>query len=215
MTEQAEAPEVKEGSDEEAVLADVGERVKLARQGALLTQAMLGDSLGMTGTAVSYWESGKRDMGIAVLLRIAEACRVPASSLLPAEHQDHAAESAGEGRFATIAFMGHNEYTGYVTEIVKNGQPAYHVDLPEKLWGGNPLNYVEYAATAWFSDRPVTEAYVRRQWESAVRAAAERARQEAEWRRAQEQRALTTGEFRASEGIGDDDDDEGYLDDDD
>jgi hypothetical protein len=110
------------------------------------------------------------------------------------EPEDVAGDSGEpDGYWACIAFMGHNEYTGYVTEIVKNGQPAYRVDLPEKLFGGNPLSYVEYAATAWFSDRPVTEEFVRRAWETAQRRAAERARQEAEWQRASEQRALTAG----------------------
>ena len=97
------------------------------------------------------------------------------------------------GYWACIAFMGHNEYAGYVTEIVKNGQPAYRVDLPEKLWGGNPLSYVEYAATAWFSDHPVTEESVRRQWEAKVRAAAERARQEAEWQQREQRLELAAG----------------------
>jgi hypothetical protein len=101
------------------------------------------------------------------------------------------------GEWLCIAFMGHNEYTGYVTEIVRNGQPAYRVDLPEKLWGGNPLACVEYAATAWFSGRPVTEEFVRRAWEASLHAAEKRRRQEAEWRRADEQRALTAGEIRA------------------
>ena len=95
-----------------------------------------------------------------------------------------------DGYWACIAFMGHNEYTGYVTEIVKNGQPAYRVDLPEKLFGGDPLSYVEYAAAAWFSERPATEEFVRRAWETQVRRAAERARQEAEWQQAREQRAI-------------------------
>ena len=97
------------------------------------------------------------------------------------------------GEWLCIAFVGHNEYTGYVTEIVKNGQPAYHVDLPEKLWGANPLACVEYAATAWFSDHPVTEEFVRRAWEASLRAAEKRRQQEAEWRRADEQRALVAG----------------------
>jgi len=98
-----------------------------------------------------------------------------------------------DGYWACIAFMGHNEHTGYVTEIVKHGQPGYHVDLPEKLWGGNPLAWVEYAASAWFSERPLTEESVRRAWEAKVRAAAEHARREAEWQRMQEQRALEAG----------------------
>jgi len=112
-----------------------------------------------------------------------------------------------DGYFAEIAFMGRIEYTGYVTQITKHGQAAYHIDLPGKLWGGNPLAWVEHAASAWFSERPATEASVRRQWEAKVRAAAERARQEAEWARMAEQRALTSGSGS--------DEDEGYLDDDD
>ena len=116
------------------------------------------------------------------------------------------------GYFAEIAFMGRIEYTGYVTQITKHGQPAYHIDLPGKLWGGNPLAWVEHSASAWFSERPVTEASVRRQWEAKVRAAAERARQEAEWARMAEQRALTAAVTIADDF---DDEDEGYLDDDD
>jgi hypothetical protein len=112
------------------------------------------------------------------------------------------------GEWLSIAFMGHNEYTGYVTEIVRNGQPAYHVDLPEKLWGANPLAYVEYAATAWFSGRPVTEEFVRRTWEAFVRAAEKRRQQEAGWRRADEQRALVAGR----EDDGDDGDGAAWVD---
>ena len=115
--------------------------------------------------------------------------------------------AAGDGCFAVIAFMGHNEHTGYVTEILKNGQPAYHVDLPEKLWGGNPLAYVEYAASAWFSERPVSEASVRKAWEAQCRRVAERARQEAEWQRAQDQRALTAASEDDHEDDLDDDED--------
>ena len=119
------------------------------------------------------------------------------------------------GYWACIAFMGHNEYTGYVTEIVKNGQPAYRVDLPEKLWGGNPLSYVEYAATAWFSDRPVTEESVRRQWEARVRAAAERARLDAEWQQREQRLELASGVRVGAGGFDFAGEDEGYLDDDD
>jgi transcriptional regulator with XRE-family HTH domain len=175
------------------ILATVGALVQAARAHALMTQAVLAEELGVTQTAVSCWEAGKRDMGVGGLLRIAEACGVPASSLLPEEHREPSGTDGTGGYFAEIAFMGHNEHTGYVTETVKNGQPAYRVDLPEKLWGGNPLAYVEYSASAWFSERPMTGASIRSQWEAGVRAAAERARREAEWRRVDEQRALTAG----------------------
>lgn len=98
------------------------------------------------------------------------------------------------GRWACIAFMCRNEYTGYVRDITKGGQAAYRVDLPGLVYGGNPLDYVEYAATAWFSEWPVTEASVRAAWEAKLRAAGKRRRQEAEWARMQEQRALTAGD---------------------
>lgn len=98
-----------------------------------------------------------------------------------------------DGEWLCIAFMGHNEYTGYVTEIVRNGQPAYRIDLPEKIWGGNPLEFVEYAASTWFSDRPVKEEFVHKAWEAQRRRTEERRRQEAEWARMQEQRAITGG----------------------
>jgi hypothetical protein len=122
----------------------------------------------------------------------------PVAERLSGALEDVGAEEAKPlGYWACIAFAGHNEYTGYVTEIVKNGQPAYRVDLPEKLWGGNPLSCVEYAASAWFSERPVTEAGVRRQWEAAVRAAEERKRREDEWDRLQR----SHGELTAGGGL--------------
>ena len=114
------------------------------------------------------------------------------------------------GRWACIAFMGRNEYIGYVRDITRGGQPAYRVDLPGLVYGGNPLDYVEYAASAWFSEWPVTEASVRAAWEAKLRAAERRRQQEAEWARMQEQRALTDGS-----GERDPDEDDAWSDDDD
>jgi len=99
----------------------------------------------------------------------------------------------GGGQFMFIAFMGRVELTGYVTEITLGGEPGFHIDLPGKLWGGNPLAWEEYSAKVLFSRRPLTEEYVRKAWEASLRAAEKRRQQEAEWRRMQEQRALTAG----------------------
>ena len=107
-----------------------------------------------------------------------------------AQPADSEPELPAGGYFAEIAFMGRIEYTGYVTQITKNGQPAYHIDLPDRLWGTNPLAWVEHAASAWFSERPVSEESVRKSWQAAVAARARRARQEAEWHRMQAERAL-------------------------
>jgi len=114
----------------------------------------------------------------------------------PADVQAPSADRAvaGDGQFMTMTFTGFAEVTGYVTDITLGGEPAFHIDLPDKLWGGNPLAWEEWSAKALRSRHPVAEESVRRAWESESRAAEERARREAEWRRAQDQRALTAGE---------------------
>jgi hypothetical protein len=99
----------------------------------------------------------------------------------------------GEGQWLSIAFMGHVELTGYVTEITLGGQPAFHVDLPEKLWGGNPMAWQEYAGSALYSRRPVAEASARAAWEAQRARAARRAQEEAQWH-ASQQRALEAGD---------------------
>lgn len=99
-------------------------------------------------------------------------------------------EARGEGQWLTIAFMGHVELTGYVTEITLGGQPAFHVDLPEKLWGGNPMAWEEYAGSALYSRRPVAEESVRKAWEAQLERARRRAEQEAAWRTPDQVRAL-------------------------
>ena len=130
----------------------------------------------------------------AALVKIREIGRRVMEGRGTATGDAAAGHAAGNGYFAEIAFMGHIEHTGYVTEIVKNGQPAYHIDLPDKLWGGDPLSWVEHAASAWFSERPMSEESVRKAWMAERQRAAARARQQAEWQRMQEQRAITAGD---------------------
>jgi len=107
-------------------------------------------------------------------------------------------EAHGEGQWLSIAFMGHVALTGYVTEITLGGQPAFHVDLPDKLWGGNPMAWEEYAGSALHSRRPVSEESVRKAWEAQRERAARLAREEAEWQ-ARQQRALSAGDDDESE----------------
>jgi hypothetical protein len=121
-----------------------------------------------------------------------------AADALDARREPPAPEPGG-GQWQCIAFMGHLEYTGYVTEITKNGQPAYRIDLPEKVWGGNPLACITHSASSWFSDHPVTEESVRAAWVAQQERARQRARDEAEWARQQDRYAL---------GAADDDTDE-------
>jgi hypothetical protein len=99
----------------------------------------------------------------------------------------------GEGQFMHIAFMGHTELAGFVTEVtLHGGVAAYHVDLPEKLWGGNPMAWQEYPASVLFSRCPVTEESVRAAWEAERERAARWERQQAEWQ--QSPAALPAGD---------------------
>jgi hypothetical protein len=113
----------------------------------------------------------------------------------PAEAEDPATPDPafGDGEFKVISFMGHNTHTGLVREFVKNGQPAYHIDLPGKLWGGNPLDYREYSASAWFSEYPIAEETVRSAWETELRSLAMQAERERLWREQQATHALEAG----------------------
>jgi hypothetical protein len=120
------------------------------------------------------------------------ASRAIAATRLYDEREDDTPPPAtdGDGQWLHIAFMGHVELTGLVTEITLGGQPAFHIDLPGKLWGGNPMAWEEYAGSALYSRRPVTEESIRKAWE----AQRERVRYRAEWARTQEQRALESAD---------------------
>ena len=176
------------------------------RNWGVIIPALEGDMLAKFGWWVIKGEAGEFypcDPGVfeqtcepadapQTLAEASEAMLPPPSALL-----------APGGRFEDIAFFGHLDHTGYVTEAIDHGGNAvYRIDLPEKIWGGNPLAEIEYAASAKFSRKPVTEESVRAQWE-AERARAERWRQQqAEWERAGSQRALPAGD--GSGEIGDD-----------
>lgn len=57
--------------------------IRTARERAGITQADLGKALGLSnGTAVSHWESGRREPSLTNLRAIAEALGVSAKSLV-------------------------------------------------------------------------------------------------------------------------------------
>jgi transcriptional regulator with XRE-family HTH domain len=61
---------------------DLPARIRFARQAALLSQDKLGDRLGgVSGAAVSWWESGRNEPGLDRLLEIAEVTGVSYSWL--------------------------------------------------------------------------------------------------------------------------------------
>ncbi len=100
-----------------------------------------------------------------------------------------------EGEWLAISFMGHIEYHGaYVRQITRHGQPAYRIEPPEYVWGGDPYAVRYHAASAWFADYPVREESVRQAWERDQAAAAERRQRDEELIRRGTVRALPAGE---------------------
>jgi Zn-dependent peptidase ImmA (M78 family)/DNA-binding XRE family transcriptional regulator len=61
----------------------VGQRIREARVWRGWSQGDLAARLGRTQTAVSYWEGGRRSLGVDELVEVAEALDVPVSDLLP------------------------------------------------------------------------------------------------------------------------------------
>ncbi len=61
----------------------VGRRIRWARERGQLSQLQLAQVLGVTPTAISYWEAGQRAPGVDEILRLADALGVQPSDLLP------------------------------------------------------------------------------------------------------------------------------------
>lgn len=109
----------------------LGARIRSARESAGLTQEALAGKLGVTQTAVSYWEAGKRDPGIGDLTALAEALGVTAASLL----SEGGAQAAGAFPPPVTSFgqvdlelMGHRYRVGTLTEVVIAGQPFLRLE---------------------------------------------------------------------------------------
>jgi hypothetical protein len=106
-----------------------------------------------------------------------------------------------DGQWLEIAFMGHIVYRGaYVREVTRNGQPAYRVELPGHVFGGDPNAVRHHAASSWFGDRPVSGASVRKVWEAQREAEQRRREREAEFARQATERALPAGTEDGGDG---------------
>lgn len=69
--------------DATAVLSDFGNRVRLARTDAGMSQEDLAAASGLHRTYVSSLERGQRNVSVANVVRLARALQVPPGSLLP------------------------------------------------------------------------------------------------------------------------------------
>jgi len=71
-----------QSADETKILAAVGQRIRNTRDKAGLTLKQLARLSGFSAPALSLIETGKRDLRVSSLHRIADALRVPVSELL-------------------------------------------------------------------------------------------------------------------------------------
>jgi len=60
----------------------IGHNIRQIREKKKITQKDLADTLGVSRQAVCMWESGKRELRIATLDRIADALRVPINTII-------------------------------------------------------------------------------------------------------------------------------------
>lgn len=60
----------------------IGQKIKVIREKKRITQKDLAETLGVSRQAVCMWESGKRELRIATLDRIANALSVPISTII-------------------------------------------------------------------------------------------------------------------------------------
>ncbi|MHB8469031.1 MAG: ImmA/IrrE family metallo-endopeptidase [Gaiellaceae bacterium] len=77
----------------------VGERIRLAREAAELSQAQLAELLGRSRSSVSLWEAGERAPGVDDLLDVAAAVGRPISFFLP----ESAREPAEDRQVAALS----------------------------------------------------------------------------------------------------------------
>lgn len=64
-------------------MADLGSNIKTMREKVGMTQAELGEKIGVSGVAIMRYEKGLREPNINTLQKIAVALNVPVTQLLP------------------------------------------------------------------------------------------------------------------------------------
>lgn len=67
------------------MLMTIGENIRSLRESRGLTQAQVGDAVGVSDKAVSAWETGKREPRIGTVEKLAEFLGVAVSALLCSE----------------------------------------------------------------------------------------------------------------------------------
>jgi len=65
--------------------SSLGQRIVFYRKKAGISQKELADAIGMSSTALSYYETDKREPNITILLRLAKKLNITGDTLLNAE----------------------------------------------------------------------------------------------------------------------------------
>jgi transcriptional regulator with XRE-family HTH domain len=72
----------------------IGKTIQEYREGNDMTQQQLGDKIGYTATAISYFENGLRKVGLDDLQKIANLLNIPIEMLLSSSEKDQNTEPA-------------------------------------------------------------------------------------------------------------------------
>jgi transcriptional regulator with XRE-family HTH domain len=67
---------------DEPILIELGERIKIARQAANLTQLELGDLIGRDSRTISSYEAGRVEIGILMFRKLCHYLKIPPSLFL-------------------------------------------------------------------------------------------------------------------------------------
>src|ERR687889_206711 len=101
----------------------IGQRIKLLRSNAQLTQDDLAQRIGLTRTSITYIESGRQRVQVHTLCAIAEALRVPVNELLPPSSkvdEDVVCQICGFDYGAVYGKAGENFVIGYQVQPVSD-----------------------------------------------------------------------------------------------
>jgi transcriptional regulator with XRE-family HTH domain len=121
VTEGFSAETALDGGDEMGLGTAIGVLIRAAREKAGLTQEALGEKLGVTQAAISYWEAARTDPGAVGIVSLAVALGVTPASLLPAVETAVPEPPLPPGEYARVEIMGHDYHTGWVTERDRAG----------------------------------------------------------------------------------------------
>lgn len=94
----------------------IGEKIKLARKRAGLTQEQLGKKIGVTGVAVMRYERGERQPKVETLLEIAHHLNVPITDFI--SFDEAAAMTALDRSYVTVS----NDMLDDVLSVVETFQ---------------------------------------------------------------------------------------------